>query len=169
MPKLRLRRNFRDAYRFPGFVPAMLIRGVFGHPQARGVSLQRRKKTACGICGRGHRSYYDHELQVVRDLSCGDLRIYLELEVRRVDCGRCGHVKRERLTWLADNPFYTRRFAFRVRLLAEEEAGAVEVDVGQLQPPRAALGNIPRFVQVGGGMLAEHFWLFGSRQAELNP
>ena len=51
---------------------------------------------------------------MVRDLSCGDLRIYLELEVRRVDCGRCGHVKRERLTWLADNPFYTRRFAFFV-------------------------------------------------------
>ena len=51
---------------------------------------------------------------MVRDLSCGDLRIYLELEVRRVDCGRCGTVKRERLPWLADNPFYTKRFAFFV-------------------------------------------------------
>ncbi len=51
---------------------------------------------------------------MVRDLSCGDLRIYLELEVRRVNCGRCGKVKRERLTWLADNPFYTKRFAFFV-------------------------------------------------------
>jgi len=51
---------------------------------------------------------------VVRDLSCGDLRIYLEVEVRRVDCGSCGQVKRERLTWLADNPFYTKRFAFFV-------------------------------------------------------
>src|SRR6266849_2622294 len=45
-----------------------------------------RKKTACGICGRWHRSYYDTRLQVVRDLSCGDAIIYLELEVRRVDC-----------------------------------------------------------------------------------
>jgi hypothetical protein len=44
MPKLRLRRNLRDAYRFPGFVPAMIIRGVFGNPQARVVSLQRRQK-----------------------------------------------------------------------------------------------------------------------------
>jgi transposase len=51
---------------------------------------------------------------VVRDLSCGDLRIYLEVEVRRVDCRWCGKVKRERLTWLADNPFYTKRFAFFV-------------------------------------------------------
>jgi transposase len=51
---------------------------------------------------------------MVRDLSCGGLHIYLELEVRRVDCGRCGQVKRERLPWLADNPFYTKRFAFLV-------------------------------------------------------
>ena len=29
-------------------------------------------------------------------------------------CVRCGKVKRERLTWLADNPFYTKRFAFFV-------------------------------------------------------
>ena len=50
----------------------------------------------------------------MRDLSCGDLRIYLEVEVRRVDCGRCGQVKRERLSWLADNPCYTKRFAFLV-------------------------------------------------------
>lgn len=58
-----------------------------------------------------HRSYYDHQRRVVRDLSCGDTRVYLEFEVRRVRCRRCGAVKRERLPWLADNPFYTKRFA----------------------------------------------------------
>ena len=58
-----------------------------------------------------HRSYYDHQRRVVRDLSCGDTRVYLEFEVRRVPCRRCGAVKRERLPWLADNPFYTKRFA----------------------------------------------------------
>jgi transposase len=31
-----------------------------------------------------------------------------------VRCPRCGAVKREALSWLADNPFYTRRFAFYV-------------------------------------------------------
>ena len=50
----------------------------------------------------------------VRDLSCGDTRIFLEIEVRRVECRRCGAVKQERLDWLADNPFYTKRFAFYV-------------------------------------------------------
>jgi len=49
-----------------------------------------------------------------RDLPCGDARIYLEFEVRRVRCKSCGTVKRERLDFLADNPFYTKRFAHYV-------------------------------------------------------
>ena len=58
--------------------------------------------------------WYDRKVRRVRDLSCGDTRIFLELEVRRVDCRNCGKVKRERLEFLADNPFYTKRFAFFV-------------------------------------------------------
>jgi transposase len=50
----------------------------------------------------------------VRDLSCGDTRVYLEVEIRRVHCRSCGAVKQEKLPWLANNPFYTRRFAFYV-------------------------------------------------------
>jgi transposase len=42
------------------------------------------------------------------------LRIFLEFEVRRVRCRHCGKVKRERLEFLADNPLYTKRFAFYV-------------------------------------------------------
>lgn len=40
--------------------------------------------------------------------------MYLEVAVRRVSCQRCGKVKRERLDWLADNPFYTKRFVLFV-------------------------------------------------------
>ncbi len=70
------------------------------------------KKTACGTCGRVQRGWYDRKRRRVRDLACGDLRIYLEVEVRRVACRRCGQVKQEQLSCLADNPFYTKRFAF---------------------------------------------------------
>ena len=42
------------------------------------------------------------------------MRIYLELESRRVDCDHCDKVKQEKLDWLADNPFCTKRFAFFV-------------------------------------------------------
>ena len=34
--------------------------------------------------------------------------------MRRVACRSCGKVKRERLEFLADNPLYTKRFAFFV-------------------------------------------------------
>ena len=42
------------------------------------------------------------------------MRIYLEMEIRRVDCWRCGKVKQEKPAWLANNPFVTERFAFFV-------------------------------------------------------
>ena len=51
--------------------------------------------------------WYDRKVCRVRDLSCGDTRIFLQLEVRRLDCRGCGKVKRERLDFLADNPHYT--------------------------------------------------------------
>jgi transposase len=61
-----------------------------------------------------HSGWYDRRTRRVRDLSSADTRIYLELEVRRVRCKRCGKVKREQLDLLADNPFYTKRFAHYV-------------------------------------------------------
>jgi transposase len=38
----------------------------------------------------------------------------LDIEVRRVACQRCVAVKQEKLAFLADNPFYTKRFAYYV-------------------------------------------------------
>jgi transposase len=58
--------------------------------------------------------WYDRTTRRVRDLSSGDTRVYLEFEVRRVHCRACGKVMRERLDFLADNPLYTKRFAWFV-------------------------------------------------------
>lgn len=58
----------------------------------------------CGICGQVYHRYYDRRPRRVRDLSCGDKRVYLSFQLRRVQCSRCGGVKNERLDWLADNP-----------------------------------------------------------------
>jgi transposase len=66
------------------------------------------------VCGQERRAFYDQRPRLVRDLSCGDKRVYLEFSIRRVWCRRCGGVKREGLEWLADNPLYTKRFAFYV-------------------------------------------------------
>jgi transposase len=50
----------------------------------------------------------------IRDLPCGDTRVYLEVQIRRVFCPSCGRVKQEKLPWLAANPLYTKRFAWYV-------------------------------------------------------
>jgi transposase len=70
--------------------------------------------------------WYDRKVRQVRDLSCGDTRIFLELEVRRLDCRNCGKVKRERLDFLADNPLYTKRFA-TLRIVSEMMLPGVSV------------------------------------------
>jgi transposase len=70
------------------------------------------KKTVSSCCGAIHRSFYDKKIRRIRDLPCGGKRIYLEVEIRRVRCRECGKVRRERLEWLAENPSYTKRFAF---------------------------------------------------------
>ena len=61
-----------------------------------------------------HSGWYDRVTRRVRDLGSGDTRIYLEIEVRRVRCRTCNAVKREKLDFLANNPFYTKRFAWFV-------------------------------------------------------
>ncbi|EQD62177.1 transposase IS204/IS1001/IS1096/IS1165 family protein, partial [mine drainage metagenome] len=40
--------------------------------------------------------------------------VWLAFAVRRIHCRACGQVKTERLDFLADNPFYTKRFAWHV-------------------------------------------------------
>ena len=50
----------------------------------------------------------------MRDLGCGVWHILLDVEVRRVDCRSCGTAKLEQLSLLADNPAYTKRFAYYV-------------------------------------------------------
>jgi transposase len=72
------------------------------------------KKTICNACGGVRRGIYDQDWRWVRDLDCADRHVYLGFFLRRVLCRGCQAVKRERLDWLADNPRYTKRFAFAV-------------------------------------------------------
>jgi transposase len=58
--------------------------------------------------------WYDRMRRQVRDLPSAEYRIMLDVEVRRVACPACDAVKRERLEFLADNPHFTKRFAYYV-------------------------------------------------------
>jgi len=61
-----------------------------------------------------YRSFYDRKRKRVRDLPCGGFRVFLDLEVRRIECVSCGTVRQESLSFLAANRSYTKRFAFYV-------------------------------------------------------
>ena len=114
MPTLPRRKRLLDSYRFPRFRPLPEVVGVFGDSHARVVRLVRRSKKlpvasavestrvgtiaplgGCEICRAG---------RIVSTLSsrCGEWP------------ASCGKVKRERLEFLADNPLYTKRFAYYV-------------------------------------------------------
>src|SRR3990172_6610054 len=83
-------------------------------PCSRGHTRSAGEKTVCGSCGTAPRGSYDRKTRLVRGLPCGSARVYLELDIRRIECRRCGTVKQEKLSFLADHPFYTKRFAFYV-------------------------------------------------------
>jgi transposase len=53
------RRRLWDAYAFAMFRQRSTVRGVFGDPKARVITLERRsKKTTCGCCGRTQSGWY---------------------------------------------------------------------------------------------------------------
>src|SRR2546430_1880054 len=50
MPKTRKPRRLADAYAFPGFRASATVRGCFGDPQARIITLARRSKKRTVAC-----------------------------------------------------------------------------------------------------------------------
>ena len=79
------------------------MRGLSARPSGTKNSLRNLLDDAWG--------WYDRRQRRARDLPCGNHRIYLELEVRRVQCRRCGGVKGERLESFLENALHTERFA----------------------------------------------------------
>lgn len=106
----------------PGFVHGRRSRGSSAIQRPGLSSWPGGKKNACGKCGTPHRSFYDRKVRRIRDLSCGELRIFLEVEIRRVQCRRCGNVKQEKVPWLATNRLYTKRFDWYVGRRCRETA-----------------------------------------------
>ncbi len=110
---MKKHRRLQDEYQFPGYRPKAALKGIFGDPYSVVIKLERRqKKNICGCCGTVHRTFYDRKVRRIRDLPCGDKRVYLEVEVRRVFCKKCGLVKMERVPWIAENGRYTKLLTF---------------------------------------------------------
>jgi transposase len=71
-----------------------------------------QKPARCGGCGIRTDRLYDKRWRRARDLGCGDREVYLDFEMRRVNCKTCG-VKNEKLDFLSENTKYTLRFVMQ--------------------------------------------------------
>ena len=70
---------------------------------------RRGKKGFCPICGKRVKSFYDHHERTWRHLSLFGLITYILVDVRRVNCPRCG-VRVERVPWARHDSDFTRPF-----------------------------------------------------------
>jgi len=50
---MRKYKRLRDVYRFPGFNPQSIVKGLFGDPQALVIKLRRREKKRFVGCVNG--------------------------------------------------------------------------------------------------------------------
>ena len=75
----------------------------------------------CGGCGIGTRQVHSWRERQIRDLPWGEWRLFLVVEMHRVDCPRCG-VKTERVGFLEGKHPYTLRFAAAVARDCEDAA-----------------------------------------------
>ena len=57
---------------------------------------------------------------MVRDLDAGGTPIYLEFEIRRIECRKCHAVKTETLKWLVECGRFTKRFEEKVGRMARQ-------------------------------------------------
>ena len=110
----RQRRRW-DAYAFLGVRPQPTVRGVFGDPKARVITLLRRSKkrsaAAAAGCSRVGTIAGSGECAICPAATCGccsSSRFGASI------VGVAAKVKRERLEFLSDNPFYTKRFTYYV-------------------------------------------------------
>jgi transposase len=113
--------QLHDLYRFPGFRPHDRIRGVFGDPRAVVIPLNRsRKKRTAASAGtpttRTTTNGFDASAISRAATSASTSPSNSEGSSAR------GVPAREGLDWLADNPLYTKRFAFFVGRRCRETA-----------------------------------------------
>lgn len=82
------------------------------------LSIRRRwRKRTCSGCGKWVRGTYDRHVRRWRHLSLFGTRTYLEGEIRRVNCSRCG-VRVEAVPWARRDSTFTRPMEEAVAWLA---------------------------------------------------
>ena len=96
------------------------VAGVEFTPVGIVVALRRRqKKLRCPACGLLTRATYDRSIRRWRHLDLGASKLYLEAEIRRLDCRHCSKVITEEVPWARPGARHTRDFEDVVAWLAQ--------------------------------------------------
>jgi transposase len=89
-------------------------------PEGVVVGLRRRKRRKL-VCPCGWKTWaaYDRSVRRWRHLDLGAVRLFLEAEIRRLDCRRCGRVRTEAVPWARPGARHTRDLQDVVAWLAQ--------------------------------------------------
>jgi transposase len=88
-------------------------------PEGIVVGLRRRRRKLVCPCGWKTRSVHDRSTRRWRHLDLGGSRLWLEAEIRRLRCRRCGRVRTEEVPWARPGARHSRDFQDVVAWLAQ--------------------------------------------------
>lgn len=99
-------------------IPGAWVSSVTFTPAGVVVGLRRRRRKLRCPCGFETRSRYDANVRRWRHLDVGACKLFLQAEVRRIDCPNCG-VRSEDVPWARPRARHTRDFEDVVAWLAQ--------------------------------------------------
>lgn len=91
-------------------IPGAWVASVVFAPEGVVVGLRRRRRRPICPCGWKGRAVYDRSLRRWRHLDLGAVKLFLEAEIRRIHCRRCGRVRTEEVPWARPRARHTRDF-----------------------------------------------------------
>jgi transposase len=95
------------------------VAGVRFEPDQVVVSLRRRARRPRCPCGWKGRATYDRSTRRWRHLDLGGMRLFLEAEVRRLECKRCRRVRTELVPWARPGARHSRDLQDLVAYMAQ--------------------------------------------------
>lgn len=84
------------------------------------VGLRRRRTNLVCPCGWTTRAVYDRSTRRWRHLDLAGSKLWLEAEIRRLDCRRCGRVRTEVVPWARPGARHTRDVQDLVAFMAQQ-------------------------------------------------
>jgi transposase len=117
---VRVTTAFNRMLKLPG---ASVIDVAFGSEGVIVTVRPRRRRKRCVGCGTSRGlQVKDRRLKRWRHLDVGASRCWIECELRRLDCQRCGRLALEAVAWARARAPYTRDFEDMIAWLAQQMA-----------------------------------------------